>query len=472
MARCVSVVADIIPPEQAEDRRGAVMSRIATAVAILLLLAGCGSEPQSALPTQAVTVVNEPSTTTTAPATTVVTEPSTTTSAPAVTEASTTTSAPVETVVTEASTTTSVPAESTSTTAGTTTTTTAPRCELGNALDAVWLVESDYGYGTAFHIGDGEWITAAHVLGDVETLLLRHGSEEIEATVVGIDHDTDVALLNTDTEAPPVLLAQDAPAVGSEVLAAGYPLYDESEPSVTRGIISRLERDPFLGELLLTDAAMNSGNSGGPLLTECGTVAGMVVVKIVDLDVEGIGYAVTAAELTSQLPRLRSGHRTEFEEYPSLSDIPTDTDLVQSWYIDYFEGLPLAVVEATLWEGPQTFPEQSPEMVVSCLMPREWWLWWPFAYVYPQPGTGLVDTDWLFDDGTYGFGSWYFDGEDLLSAAGWTEDLDAAALDPNTSAVLIETWDSYWEDEIPTGTALFSLDGYAEAMAALDRECP
>ena len=361
--------------------------------------------------------------------------------------------------------------ESTSTTAGTTTTTTTePRCELGNALDAVWLVESDYGYGTAFHIGDGEWITAAHVLGDVETVLLRHGSEEIEATVVGIDHDTDVALLEADTEAPLVLLAQDGPAVGSEVLAAGYPLYDESEPSVTRGIISRLERDPFLGELLLTDAAMNSGNSGGPLLTECGTVAGMVVEKIVDVEVEGIGYAVTAAELVSQLPRLRSGYRTVYE-IPSLSDFLTDTDLVESWYIDYFEGVPFAVVEATLWEGPQTFPDLSPELWVACLLPREWLLWWPFAYVYPRPGTDLVDTEWLFDDETYGFGSWYFDGVDLLSA-GWAEDLDAAARDPNTSAVFITSWNGYWEDEIPIGTALFSLDGYAEAMAALDRECP
>ena len=432
------------------------MSRIATVVAMMLMLVGCGSEPPSALPTPTVTVV--------------VTEASTTTSALVVTEASTTTSAPVEAVVTEASTTTSVQSESTSTTAVTTTTTTAPRCELGNALDAVWLVESDYGYGTAFHIGEGEWITAAHIMGGLETVLLRHGSEETEATVVGIDHDTDVALLEADTEAPLVLLAQDGPAVGSEVLAAGYPLYDESEPSVTRGTISRLERDPFLGELLLTDAAMNSGNSGGPLLTECGTVAGMVVEKIVDVEVEGIGYAVTAAELVSQLPRLRSGYRTVYE-IPSLSDFLTDTDLVESWYIDYFEGVPFAVVEATLWEGPQTFPDLSPELWVACLLPREWLLWWPFAYVYPRPGTDLVDTEWLFDDETYGFGSWYFDGVDLLSA-GWAEDLDAAARDPNTSAVFITSWNGYWEDEIPIGTALFSLDGYAEAMAALDRECP
>ncbi len=254
------------------------------------------------------------------------------------------------------------------------------------------MIETGDGHGTAFHIGDGEWITAAHVVGHVETVLLRHGADEIEATVVGIDHDTDVAVLGAAIEAPNVLLALDAVGVGADVLAAGYPLYGESEPSVTRGVVSRLERDIFLGELLLTDTAMNPGNSGGPLFTECGTVAGMVVQKIVDVDVEGIGYAVTASELTSQMPRLRSGYRTVIDEPEPVSVVPATTVPVQGWYINYVDGIPYAQADALVWDGPQTTPSSPPQLWVSCLDTRKWLLYWPHADIYTTPSTDLVAT--------------------------------------------------------------------------------
>jgi len=301
---------------------------------------------------------------------------------------------PAVTVATEMSTTTTAPTVATesTTTSATTTTTTVPTCELGTALDAVWMIETGDGHGTAFHIGDGEWITAAHVVGHVETVLLRHGADEIEATVVGIDHDTDVAVLGAAIEAPNVLLALDAVGVGADVLAAGYPLYGESEPSVTRGVVSRLERDIFLGELLLTDTAMNPGNSGGPLFTECGTVAGMVVQKIVDVDVEGIGYAVTASELTSQMPRLRSGYRTVIDEPEPVSVVPATTVPVQGWYINYVDGIPYAQADALVWDGPQTTPSSPPQLWVSCLDTRKWLLYWPHADIYTTPSTDLVAT--------------------------------------------------------------------------------
>ena len=351
---------------------------------------------------------------------------------------------------------------------------TVPPCELGTALDAVWMVETGYGHGTAFHIGDGEWITAAHVVGDIETLLLRHGADEIEATVVGIDYDTDVAVLDAATGAPSVPLALNAAAVGADVLAAGYPLYGESEPSVTRGVVSRLERDSFLGELLLTDTAMNPGNSGGPLFTECGDVAGMVIQKIVDVDVEGIGYAVTASELTSQMPRLRSGYRTVVADPEPVAVVPATTIPVRGWYMNYVDGIPYAQADALVWDGPQTTPSSPPQLWVTCLHTRKWLLYWPHAYIYTTPGTDLVATDWLFDDGTEGYGSWYFGGDDLglLAAAGWSADLDAAARSPNTSTVFVVSYNGYWEDNNIIGSALFPLDGYAETLAVLDRDCP
>ena len=179
-------------------------------------------------------------------------------------------------------------------------TTAVPACDLSDSLDAVWMVEASDGHGSGFHIGDGDWISAAHVVGDFDTVMLRHGSDAIEATVVGIDHTTDVALLNASTPiSASLILVEDVPEVGSDAMAVGFPLYGESEPSVTRGVLSRLERDALLGELVLTDTAVNPGNSGGPLLDVCGAVVGMIVEKIVDTSVEGVGYAVTAGELNS-----------------------------------------------------------------------------------------------------------------------------------------------------------------------------
>ena len=406
------------------------MSR--TTAAMVLLLAGCATAPQAAPTTPNTTIT--------------------------VAEASTTTTATEGDENPESTTTTS-------------TTTTVPACELGDALDAVWQVVTDTGHGTAFHIGDGEWITAAHVVGDQDDVVLRHGSDETEASVVGIDHDTDVALLNDAGQSQAVVLAQDAPEVGSDVLAAGYPLYGESEPSVTRGVISRLERDPWLGELLLTDTAMNPGNSGGPLFTECGAVTGMVVQKIVDVDVEGIGYAVTASELTSQLPRLRSGYRTPVVQPDPVTTTATTVpqpSSTEAWYIAYVDGIPWAEARASWWDGPQTTPAIAPTLWVSCV--RTWLLWWPNAYVYAPAGTDLIATDWGFDDGTEGFGSWRLVGDATLDAAGWTDDLDAGARSNHT--LYIVSWNGYWEDETLIGSAVFLLDGYAEAMATLQRECP
>ena len=411
------------------------MSRTAAvAAAMVLLFAGCASEPAAAPPT-----------------------PDATTAA---VDASTTTS------FTEDET-----PESTTTTEPTTNTTTVPLCELGEALDAVWLVDTGNGHGTAFHIGDGEWITAAHVIGDVDRVVFRHGSDEIKASVVGVDHDTDVALLEAATESVAVLLAQDAPEVGSGVLAAGFPLYGESEPSVSRGVISRLERDLFLGELLLTDTAMNPGNSGGPLFTECGTVAGMVVQKIVDVDVEGIGYAVTASELLSQLPRLRSGYRTA-----------TVTDVVQpvepipdamAWQLD---SDPLvAWVQAEWWYGPETSAVNPPEIWVSC--DRLWSVYWPDAYIYapPAPDSPIpnpITTEWQIDDIDRGYGSFSHYSDRVIAAGGWSDDLDAAARTYGASEVMIEAWNGYVQDQNLIGAAAFPLDGYAEAIAVLQRECP
>ena len=364
-----------------------------------------------------------------------------------------------------------------------TTTTTAPsepECGLGDALDSVWQVDTGDGHGTAFHLGDGDWITAAHVVGRETQMELRHGSRQLFATVVGVDHDTDVALLNADApDVPALVMAETTPAVGEDVLAAGYPLYGESEPSVTRGVVSRLERDMFLGELVLTDTAVNPGNSGGPLLDRCGAVVGMVVEKIVGTEVEGVGYAVTAVELESQMPRLADGYGSEppiaADEIEPIIDeasrppdrwelLWTDEDLLTGSVAPYI------VVWATDYEhGDGIYG--VPSLGVFCN--GDWLLHWGGA---PALGDldGIIEADYRVGDGDVGWSLWFESSDYLIMTlyefTDAATDLDLQARAASADATLaIRAWD--WEGDL-IGTAVFPLEDYATRRVELWRECP
>ena len=416
------------------------MRRLSTIVAMSAVVLGCGSgtfngSPATTAPT---TTLAQVDTTTTVPGTTDIASPE----------------PPATTIVAE-------PDE--------------PECELGDSLDAVWQVVADSGHGTAFHIGDGEWITAAHVIGLADEVVLLNGSNTQTATVVGTDFDTDVAVVHASAEIASVVMAGEPPSVGDPVLAAGFPLYDATSASVTRGVVSRLERDPWLGELLLTDTAVNPGNSGGPLLDECGHVVGMVVEKIVSLDVEGVGYAVSASELMSQLPRLRSGYRSAVTPIePTIDDLPQFDDPYAWWNVTPSGVSTIAWVQAGWWDGPQT-STKPPEIWVHC--DGSWSVWWPDAYIYSPPAPDdmphMVDTiatEWTIDDSDYGLGSWTRISDQVVSASSFSHDLDAAAR-AGASELVIQSWNGYWEDQNPIGTAMFPLDGYADQMAVLQREC-
>lgn len=179
----------------------------------------------------------------------------------------------------------------------------------GTVFASVLQVVTDTGGGTAFAIGDGEFLTAAHVVVDASSISLRNTRTEAEATIVGLEEDTDIAILRSDgLDIEPVRFGHlDDLAAGQSVAVAGYPTYVEDEPSVVSGLLSKVVEDPDLGfgTFLQTDAAVNPGNSGGPMFNECGDVIGMVVVKIVDTAVEGISWAVAENTLQSALPRVR-----------------------------------------------------------------------------------------------------------------------------------------------------------------------
>ncbi len=175
--------------------------------------------------------------------------------------------------------------------------------------EAVYQVHTDTGIGTAFYIGNNEWLTAAHVVGSQVTVTLRRGSASLTARVVGTDFTKDLVLLEApgDNLSPLRFGRLSEIGPGHQLFSVGYPWYVASQPSVTSGVLSRIESRIDLGTVVVTDTALSPGNSGGPLLNRCGAVIGLVVQKISDERVEGISFAVAETIVKQHLPVLRGG---------------------------------------------------------------------------------------------------------------------------------------------------------------------
>ncbi|MBL8615059.1 MAG: trypsin-like peptidase domain-containing protein [Deltaproteobacteria bacterium] len=165
-----------------------------------------------------------------------------------------------------------------------------------DAKKTVVTVITPNGNGTAVVTSsEGIAVTAAHVLGLYDTVMVRmsHGME-LEAKVVARDEAKDLALIDIAGGGHPCARVAKTPAtLGADVYAIGAPLGTELAFSISKGIISgypALER----GSFLQTDAALNPGNSGGPLFGADGQVQGIVSWKVAGKAAEGIAFAVPA----------------------------------------------------------------------------------------------------------------------------------------------------------------------------------
>jgi len=126
---------------------------------------------------------------------------------------------------------------------------------------------------------------------------LYNDNTPYDAEIVGTDEETDLAIIkiNKDGLTPVELGNSDAVSVGEFVLAVGNPLGLQS--SVTSGIISAVNREVATEEgvqysLIQTDAAINSGNSGGALVNSAGKVIGINTLKLSGTGIEGVGFAI------------------------------------------------------------------------------------------------------------------------------------------------------------------------------------
>lgn len=167
-----------------------------------------------------------------------------------------------------------------------------------NAVKSVVTIRTNVGQGTGFIISDqGYIITNAHVLADNQGMLatiiqtINYQQEITNAIFIGYNGELDLALLKIPGNHEPLILENsDNIQIGEKVIAIGNPL--GLQFSVSQGIVSATHR-PGINQAniyIQTDAALNPGNSGGPLINAEGKVIGINNFKV--NDGENIGFAL------------------------------------------------------------------------------------------------------------------------------------------------------------------------------------
>lgn len=225
------------------------------------------------------------------------------------------------------------------------------------------------GNGSGFFVDNqGHVVTNQHVVDGATSITVHTCSgKAFSASVVGSDRLTDLAVLKVnvpETEVTPLILADYGKVrVGQKAIAVGMPLATGSSmgldrsPTVTTGIVSAKDRSlpiesrtkPGVNEftvenLLQTDAAVNPGNSGGPILNSGGEVIG-VVTAIMDA-ANGIGFAIPSSTVAEVLPHLLSGGEVT-RAYMGISYQPLD-QLVKNYGEEVVSSLGLGTLKGAL----------------------------------------------------------------------------------------------------------------------------
>ena len=155
--------------------------------------------------------------------------------------------------------------------------------------------------GSGFLVSsDGYIVTNNHVIENANSIsVLLYDGTSHRATVIGNDFHSDLAVLKIESQGLAYLgfADSDMMMVGDMIAAIGNPL-GEFANSMTVGVVSALDReiniDGMPRNMLQTDAAINRGNSGGPLVNLQGQVVGVVTAKSAGANVEGLGFAIPA----------------------------------------------------------------------------------------------------------------------------------------------------------------------------------
>lgn len=188
--------------------------------------------------------------------------------------------------------------------------------------------------GSGFVISaDGYVVTNDHVAGNATQITVSFpDGRTLDADLVGSDPATDLALLKVNPDEPLDYLAfsqTGTPIVGEWAIALGNPfgLFEAAEPSVTVGVVSAVDRDfePQEGriyrDMIQTDAAINRGNSGGPLINAIGEIIGVntFIYTSGQGGSIGLGFAVPSDKVMRIIDELRETGRVDRSYYTGLA---------------------------------------------------------------------------------------------------------------------------------------------------------
>ena len=160
---------------------------------------------------------------------------------------------------------------------------------------AVVTVTADGKLGSGFAVNPDGWVlTNAHVVQDQTQVKVRFGEKELDGEVFSRDENKDIALIKLKVGNLPCVVIGNVESArdGDDVVAIGSPR--GLEATVTKGIVSKAKRDMDDRTYIQTDAALNEGNSGGPLFDSKGEVIGINTAIVREGD--RIGFAIPITE--------------------------------------------------------------------------------------------------------------------------------------------------------------------------------
>ena len=180
------------------------------------------------------------------------------------------------------------------------------------------------GIGSGFiYDSEGYIMTNHHVIDKASKInVILMDGESLEATLIGSDEYADIAVLKIDKKYVKSVVKignSDNTKLGDTVFTIGSPMSSTYAGTVTRGILSGKNRmvevsvksntNDYIMNVMQTDAAINPGNSGGPLCNINGEVIGVNTMKIVESEIEGIGFAIPIEDAIAYAKQILSGEK-------------------------------------------------------------------------------------------------------------------------------------------------------------------
>jgi S1-C subfamily serine protease len=226
------------------------------------------------------------------------------------------------------------------------------------------------GSGSGFIFSsDGLLFTNSHVVNGAEKIMVSLLNEnEIEATLIGEDPDTDLAILKIYADGYSVAKLGDASElqIGQFVIAIGNPF--GYQHTVTAGVVSALGRSlrtqsgHLVDNVIQSDAALNPGNSGGPMINTDGEVVGVNTAMI--NGAQGLSFSVdinTAKEIATQL--IRDGKVFKGYLGLALQEVPITAKVLRHYHLSNHKGLFVVTIEK---DSPAALSQlQEGDIIVS-----------------------------------------------------------------------------------------------------------